>query len=568
MAFYHSLLSRLFGEEPAEEAVPDRETSPESSQAPPPDPRLLQLPPDHVIYRLWDIRVRQKGWLPQPALCLAERPDLPPALDGEEIRKELLRLQLAVNSSANSRLMELGSPEEPAGEGGDPPWPDLDAQAVVFTAASGMAAWLLVYPPAGAGREIDREMLDRALSGAGVRFGVDEPLLDSLPQDPERYFHLFPCAQGKPAVHGVDGRVVDLFSRVVGRTVSVDEMNRVDYTTLNFIQNVTEGEVICRLIPPTEGVPGRTVLDQALPARDGKKVSLPKGRNTQVSEDGVCLLAAISGHVEFSGRAFQVKPLLDIPANVDFSTGDINFLGDVCVHGDICSGFTVRAMGNINVGGVVEAATVEAGGDLVVSGGVQGDNQAVIRAQRNIFAKFIENSCVYVKDTLHADCLINCDVYCDGAVEARSGRGTIMGGRIWAAHEVSAGMIGSRAECRTEVSLGGQPCGEFEHHILLQEIGELERDLEKTERQPDSPDKLGRMSKMRMQLMVNRKKLEQLEKERETLAEELEKPGLRRMVCSTVYPGVVLTIDGAVHHFEHKTSPCSATLADGEIALI
>ena len=62
------------------------------------------------------------------------------------------------------------------------------------------------------------------------------------------------------------------------------------------------------------------------------------------------LLASSSGHVEFSGRAFQVKPLLDIPANVDFSTGDINFLGDVCIHGDICSGFTVRAIGNITVG--------------------------------------------------------------------------------------------------------------------------------------------------------------------------------------------------------------------------
>lgn len=569
MAFYHSLLSRLFGGDPAEEASPpEQAVDAEIPQAPTPDPRLLQLPPDHVVYRLWDLRVRQKGWLPQPAFRLAERPDLPPALDDEEVRKELLRLQLAVNSSANSRLMELGAPKAPAGDGGEPAVPDLDAQAVVFTTLSGMAAWLLIYPPSGEGREIDRELLDRALAGAGVRFGVDEALLDSLPQNPDRYFHLFPCAQGKPAVHGVDGRVVDLFSRVVERTVTVDEMNRVDYTTLNFIQNVAEGEIICRLIPPTEGVPGRTVLDQPLPARDGRKAALPKGRNTRISEDSFCLLAAIAGHVEFSGRAFQVKPLLDIPANVDFSTGDINFLGDVCIHGDICGGFTVRAMGNINVGGVVEAATVEAGGDLVVAGGVQGDNQAIIRAQRSIFAKFIENSCVYVKDTLHADCLINCDVYCDGGVEVRSGRMTVIGGSLRAAHEVSAGMIGSRAECRTEIFLGGQPCGEFEHHILLQEIAEQEKELEKTERQPDSPLKLSRMSKLRMQLMVNRKKLEQLEKERETLAEEQEAPGLRRMMCSTVYPGVVLSIDGVAHHFEHKLSPCSATLADGEIQLI
>ena len=229
----------------------------------------------------------------------------------------------------------------------------------------------------------------------------------------------------------------------------------------------------------------------------------------------------------------------------------------------------VICIGNITVGGVVEACTVEAGGDLVVSGGVQGDNQAVIRAQRNIFAKFIENSCVYVKDSLHADCLINCDVYCDGEVEVRSGRMTVIGGTLRAARSVSAGTVGSRAECRTEVFLGGQPCADFECHILHQEIGQLEKDLEKTERQPDSPAKLSSMSKMRMQLMINRKKLAQLDKERELAAgeqEEAEKPPLR-LACSTVYPGTVLGINGVTHQFDRRYSPCTADLADGEIRL-
>ena len=172
-----------------------------------------------------------------------------------------------------------------------------------------------------------------------------------------------------------------------------------------------------------------------------------------------------------------------------------------------------------------------------------------------------------MKDSLHADCLINCDVYCDGDVEVRSGRMTIIGGALRAAHEVSAGTIGSQAECRTEITLGGQPCGEFEHHILLQEIEEMEREMEKTERQPDSPQKLSRMSKLRMQLIVNRKKLEQLEKEREQLAGEPAEPDGRRMACTTVYPGTVLTIDGVVHRFESRLSPCSASLAEGEIRL-
>ena len=138
--------------------------------------------------------------------------------------------------------------------------------------------------------------------------------------------------------------------------------------------------------------------------------------------------------------------------------------------------------------------------------------------------------------------------------------------------------MGSRAECRTEVSLGGQPCADFECRILHQEIEQLEKDLEKTERQPDSPAKLSSMSKMRMQLMINRKKLAQLDKERTQPAEEAEKPEDAetaekpekpplRLTCSTVYPGTVLSINGVTHQFDRRYSPCTADLADGEIRL-
>ena len=105
--------------------------------------------------------------------------------------------------------------------------------------------------------------------------------------------------------------------------------------------------------------------------------------------------------------------------------------------------------------------------------------------------------------------------------------------------------------------------------LFRSEIGQLEKDLEKTERQPDSPAKLSSMSKMRMQLMINRKKLAQLDKERELAAgeqEEAEKPPLR-LACSTVYPGTVLGINGVTHQFDRRYSPCTADLAGGEIRL-
>lgn len=326
--------------------------------------------------------------------------------------------------------------------------------------------------------------------------------------------------------------------------------------------------MICRIIPPTDGIPGQTVQGKAVTAKNGKPAAAPKGRNTALSEDGRTLVSTIAGHVEFSGRSFQVKPVLDIPGNVDFSVGNINFLGDVCIHGDICSGFSVRAMGTITVDGVVEACTVEAGRDLIVARGVQGDNQAVIRAQRNIFAKYLENSCIYAKMDLETECIINCDVYCGGAVTVRTGHQSIIGGKVHAAHEVSAGVIGSRVGNRTDIVLGGQPCEEFDYELLTKEVQELQDTMERLDRQPDSPSKISHMGKLRMQLTLSRGRLEEIQKEKLQQVLEGQDPGLRRMTCNTVFPGAVLTIDSVTHHFNDRLSPCAATLQEDGIHLI
>lgn len=143
-----------------------------------------------------------------------------------------------------------------------------------------------------------------------------------------------------------------LLPRTEERRLAVDEHNRVDYSNLDFIHNIEKGRPICRIFPPVEGRPGKTVLGKEIPPNPVKPAAVPKGRNTELSEDGRTLIAASPGHVEFTGRSFQVKPVMEVPGNVDFSVGNINFLGDVHIHGDVLSGFTVRAMGNI----VVDAA--------------------------------------------------------------------------------------------------------------------------------------------------------------------------------------------------------------------
>ena len=549
MSIKDKLASILFGvkgknEAAEEELDAEREQMKEQTQEEPlaaaEDPALIKLSGEHPLHQLYGLRRREAGSLPAPRLCMDEDGVLPEDL----IRREKNRLQSALKNVSNFRLKSMkgnanrrAKDEEAQGE------PEgLDALPWFFISSNKLYAWVMVFPPMGAGQELTREMLYQAIKEQGITYGVNERLADRLAHDDHRYFNLFLIAKGKPAFDGKNGNIVDYFPRVVERVLAVDEYDQVDYTALNLIHNVKEGQEICRLIRPTEGEPGRTVLDQEIPAKSGKSVSLPKGRNTEISEDGDALVALSAGHVEFTGRSFQVKPVLDVPGNVDFSTGNIKFLGDVNIKGDVLTGFTVRAMGSIWVGGVIEAgSTVEAGGDLTVVKGILGDGTTTVRAQRCVFSKYIENATIYVRENLQTDAIINGGIYCDGEVLVRSGRGVIMGGRIWAAKKISASTVGSKSERRTSIVLGGLPCTSFEREQVRRELKEVESEQERLECQPDGPTKASLLSKVRMKLSTTELRLQQLEEELQDVKPTLgSKDNEGRLECSVAYAGTEL----------------------------
>lgn len=596
MKFSDSILAMLFGfraeDDEKEEAQNDsglteqhqEEQAKEQEEfVPAAAANELILPMEHALNRLYDLREEQAGGLTVPWLRLEGYEEM--AQTGLE--RELGRLEKQLTAAADERIKKAVPKEEAnptvmpeASEGGHGEEADilaeepeavqveLDAQPFIFISSDRLTAWIMVFPPVGKGKEIDRAAIEQSLKENGVTFGVDEGLLNRLPDSRERYFRLFTAAKGREAVQGKDGYIVDYFKRSMQRQVEVDEHDRVDYASLNLVQSAEEGAVICEAVPPTKAVAGRTVFDQEISGKDGKAATLPKGQNTEISKDGSKLLASKSGRVEFSGRAFQVKSTMNVEKNVDYSTGNINFVGDVHIRGDVLSGFQVKSMGNITVDGVVEAGVVEAGGDLVIAKGIVGDQEAVIRSNRNVYTKYLEHGIVHVRGNLITDCILHSDVYCDGEVQVTSGRGAIIGGRIRAARGIKANNVGSKSESNTTVILGGQPCADFERTLLLEEIEDLENEMVKLERQPDSPAKAQRMGKIRLDLSVNRMKMGQFEKEKKKIDEKLEEQGGCRMKCGILYPGVSLTIGKETLQVTQETSSCNARLVDGEIRLI
>ncbi len=575
MKIVDRFLKKIFMKKPEEsrEEEPLEQTSPEE---PPQDFETtstfsqvsLELSHEHPLYRLYDMRTEKSRNTPPPEIVMKGCDGLPE----DKVRQELMRFRIEMTKAADFRLKDATPKPSEEGEEGIPHLePSMDALPFIYVSSDRMYAWIMVFPPTGWGKELDKELIFEALEKKKVSYGVDEELMRRLPDDYNRYFHLYLIAKGSKAANGDNGYIIDHFLRQVERLPEMDEFGNVDYTSLGSEQNVKQGEVICEAVPPTEGIAGRTVLNQELRCRNGKSVSLPKGKNTEVSEDGNQLLASIDGRVEFSGRYFSVKPLLEISGNVDYSTGNINFIGDVLIHGDVCSGFQVRAMGDIKVCGVVESCEVEAGGDLIVVKGIVGNMETIVRSQHNIYSKYLVNSIVHARQNVHTDSIRYSNVYSDGEVQVCSGRGLIVGGQIRAALGIEAKTVGSVYESPTSVVLGGKPYTSLEKEILKKNMEEMREELEKLERQPDSPFKSKRMSKLRLEMSICGMKLNKFEREKDREDDGQEgkkKKEICCLKCTTAHPRVSVTIEDETLILDQTYNMCNIRMIDGEIFMM
>ena len=72
-----------------------------------------------------------------------------------------------------------------------------------------------------------------------------------------------------------------------------------------------------------------------------------------------------------------MKHLLNVRQDVSFQTGNIHFVGDMCVHGSVRAGFSVHA-NNVRIMGMVEGGCVKARRDLVIDVGARGGRPKVL----------------------------------------------------------------------------------------------------------------------------------------------------------------------------------------------
>jgi len=391
----------------------------------------------------------------------------------------------------------------------------IDATIAVFIDGDEMGATADITAAQG-GKHLSAKAILTAAQSAGVKKGFSKEELVKLAQlaaraKPNNHVTL-QIASGKVAVNGKDAEIKPLVESVQSRILRPKkrEDGSVDMRDLGDIICVKVGDPLAKKIPPTEGKKGYTVTATPLTPEPGNDVPLISGEGTCISASNKNVLVSEKvGLPKIINNGMEVDEIYKIK-NVTVATGNINFTGSVIIDGDVNEGMKVIASGDVTIGGFVESAMVEAGGDITISGGIIGrkhDTEKTkvtdvsmsvsVNAKGNIYAKYCQYAEIGCsKDVRIEKQLLHSSLNIQGGLTVGSdekSNGKIIGGYIKAGTFVSAGIIGATAGSNTIIH--------FEHEILklkeqMKRIdAKLTLDSSKTDELRSAASKLKRLPK-------------------------------------------------------------------------
>lgn len=338
------------------------------------------------------------------------------------------------------------------------------------------------------------------------------------------------------------------------------EHGRVDHYNMGYVQNVVKGQVIAQWIEDEEG-------ECEINTRYFPEKIFPIGFNCKENPDNPNqLIATATGYVFYNPEGLiSVKSLLNVRGDVDFSTGNIFFVGDMIVHESIKSGFDIKAR-NINVKGHIEASRIKAGGFLKCNSGIKGGGSAFVDAGGDIKTSFCEKATLVSGGNIIIDsnCL-HTRIYSEGKLAVR---GRFVGGPCYCYEYAYIGeQLGGGLSNTTQIIVGYKPS-------LLLKIDNISAEIDRINRECDQCDLKrrkgpshqleydGRIERSRMKIRFLTEKRRKIW---ESMQESERLESCRVMVAGEVKVGVEISIGQAFYRVDEPMRDVCFYYKDNEI---
>ena len=455
---------------------------------------------------------------------------------------------------------------------------DEDTDIEIEISSDGKRAFL-DFKPAYGGKKATLRDLKAKIEEAGVTIGLKEDKLKQVIKNRVTHKGLL-IAEGQEPEEPRDEELEYHFTDKKESIGTKREDGSMDFYNRGLITNVSPGDVLVTISDSKKGKPGYKVTGEKIPPREPDTVELPSGKN--VKEKNGKLVAEIEGQVVKEGKRVNVLPVHEVKGNVDINTGNVDFVGNVVVKGDVNEGFKIKAGGNVTVKGRVSAAQIESDGKVVIQKGFVGKEKGQIDAKGDVEIKFIENGHIKTESSIIAsDAIMHSDLNAAEDIIVTKNKGLLVGGNCQAGHNIEANIVGSTMATKTILEAGVDQETKEELQQIKQELEESEQNLLKTRRAikalKEIKEKQGKLPTdkevMYQRLLKTKKVVEKSIDKKESKKAELEEilNNVERgkvKIYEKVFSGVKMIIGKSQFNVHKELHHSSFIEEDGEIRQI
>lgn len=505
----------------------------------------------------------------------------PPVEGGEQIQIEEIKkyldncgvkeyyLQEVTNNLYKGELQEIKISDKVS-------WPILERAELLYDKSRRVGV-MRFYPPSSDGKLLEKKDILDELKHRGIVHGIIEENVEQFVKN--RIYCTNICvAKATLPIEGKDAEIEYFFNTEVTSKPRVNEDGSVDFHRLDNISKVQAGDRLAKLTVADRGKPGIDIMGGTIMPKRVKSRILKKSQYTKLSDDGLELFSLVAGHVTLVEDKVFVSDVYEVPADVDTSTGDIDYDGNVLIRGNVRTGYTVRAKGNIVVNGVVEGATLIADGEIVLKRGIQGMNRGSLQANGNIITKFIENSTVKSGGTISTEAILHSKIEAKNEIIVAGKRGLVTGGELKAGSMITLKVAGSMMGTATVLEVGIDPVISDRYHEVEKRITELKKEQNQLEQAFAllkkkamqgvrlAGDKIAFIKSIPKKLSAHEEEMNQLLDEYLSLKESLDDMNKGTiLIQNMVYPGVKLVISNIIYFVKVEEHHCRYYKADGEV---
>lgn len=324
-----------------------------------------------------------------------------------------------------------------------------------------MAAELYLYEQEK-GTPVSMDDLTGILKEHKVIFGVKNEVLEAISSEPQCVNYPIVVAEGRKQINGTDAYLRNELTEITN-----GDNKSFNFRNVMHIKSVTSGQLLATAIPPTAGVNGIDVTGMTLAAKAGRPLSVKAGKNVLLKSDQFYSL--LDGQLSITNRSISVNPVFQVNGDLDLSTGNINFVGNISIKGNVPSGYELIAGGDIRVSGLVEAATLQAAGNIIVEGGIAGGMKGSITAGGTIQANYLSQAIVKAgQDLFVKSSILHSKVSTGSNIDCRTG--TIIGGALSAGRNIHVRDLGNELFTKTELAIGWDPALEKSEKEISESI--------------------------------------------------------------------------------------------------